>query len=306
MSIVFFGTPRFSIPSLDALLEAGEYVTAVVTGPDKRRGRGPARLPSPVKEHALKRGLQVLQPTGMKEEGFIDKLKALKPEFLLVVAFGRILPQELLDLPSLAPVNLHASLLPLYRGAAPMAWAIINGERETGLTTMLMSAGLDEGDILLTAPHRIMDDDTAESLGERLSAAGGPLLVRTLRGLREGTVRPRPQEGEPSYAPPLRKEDGRVDWSGTAIEIYNFTRGVHPWPGAFCNIGGRRTRLLRVRPLEGQGEAGVIKALSYEFFTVGTGKGLISVLELQPEGRRAMSARAFLQGRGLRAGTRVT
>jgi len=303
MSIVFFGSPRFAVPSLKSLLEAGERIEAVVTQTDKPVGRHREPQAPPVKEFALGRGLKVLQPRSMKDEAFLSELESIRPEFIVVVAYGRILTPRVLRAPSAAPVNLHASLLPRYRGASPIAWAVINGEKETGLTTMLMTEGLDEGDILLQERHEIREDDTAESLAARLSLAGGPLLVKTLRGLRDGSIKPRPQEGEATYAPLLRKDDGRVDWSRPARELYNFVRGMHPWPGAFASIGGQRIKLLKVRALGGEGEPGRVEAVSKESFEVGTGEGRLAVLELQPEGKNAMTARAFLLGRRFAEGT---
>jgi methionyl-tRNA formyltransferase len=303
MSIVFFGTPRFAVPSLEALLEVGEDVAAVVTRVDRRRGRGGAPKPSPVKETALKRGIRVLQPVSMKDERFISELRALRPDFIVVVAYGKILSKEVLDVPSIAPVNLHASLLPGYRGSSPIAWAVINGEEETGITTMLITEGLDEGDVLLREKFKIMEDDTAETLSLRLAEAGGPLLVRTLRGIRDGSVRPVPQAGEATYVPMLKKGDGKIDWSRTAREIYNFVRGMYPWPGAFCFIEGRRTKLLRVRPLEGEGKPGMVLEVANDAFTVGAGGGLIEVFELQSEGKRPMRAGQWLRGRKITEGT---
>lgn len=306
MSIVFFGTPRFAVPSFNSLIEAGEEVAAVVTRVDRRRGRRGRPEPSPVKETALKQGIRVLQPASMKDERFISELRSLRPEFIVVVAYGKILSKEVLDIPSIAPINLHASLLPRYRGSSPIAWAVINGEEETGLTTMLVTEGLDEGDVLLREKFKIREDDTAETLGLRLAEAGGPLLLRTLRGMRDGSVRPVPQAGEATYVPMLKKEDGKIDWSRSARGIYNFVRGMHPWPGAFCFVEGRRTKLLRVRPLEGQGKPGEVVEVTNDAFTVGAGGGLIEVLELQSEGKRPMRAGQWLRGRKITEGTLVT
>jgi methionyl-tRNA formyltransferase len=302
MSLVFFGSPRFAVPSLKSLIEAGEKVEAVVTQTDKPVGRSRRPQAPPVKEFALERGLRVLQPPSMRDEAFLRELEAIRPEFIVVVAYGRILTKRVLAAPSKAPVNLHASLLPRYRGASPIAWAVINGEKETGLTTMLITEGLDEGDILLQERHGIRPDDTADSLALRLSEAGGPLLVKTLSGLRDGSIEPVPQGGGATYAPLLQKEDGRVDWSKRARELYNFVRGMHPWPGAFTHAGGIRIRLLRTRAVPGKGEPGRVMRISDESFEVGTGDGRLEVLELQPEGGRAMSARDFLHGRRLLEG----
>ena len=308
MSVIFFGTPLFAIPSLKALLDSGEELGAVVTREDKsqrdkrNRSRGLSALP--VKEYAISRGIRVLQPASMKDAEFIRELNALRPEFIVVVAYGKIFPRTILDIPRRGAINLHASLLPLYRGASPIAWAIINGETETGVTTMLITEGVDEGDILLQETRGIEDSDTTESLSKKLSEAGAALMVKTLKGLREGDLKPRPQRGEPSLAPSFRKQDGRVDWSKTALELYNFTRGMHPWPGAYFYVDGERVRLLRVGLHEGEGEGGPgrIKSITGDSFLVGTGKGLVSVMELQPEGKRPMTGGAFLRGRKIKKG----
>lgn len=305
MPVVFFGTPPFSVPSLNALLDAGEDVAAVVTRPDKRRGRGERPSFSALKEAALSRGLRVLQPVSVREEAFLEELRLIGPEFIVVVAFGRILPVSLLEIPKIGAVNLHASLLPRWRGASPMAWAIISGDKVTGLTTMLISEGLDEGDILLAEPHDIREDDTTGTLARRLSEAGAPLLARTLRGLREGTITPMPQRGEATFAPPFKKQDGLVDWSKRAVELYNFIRGMQPWPGAFFRIDGLGVKLIKARALPGEGRPGVIEKITGDSLAVGTGGGLLEVVELQPEGKRPMSVRAFLQGRKISEGIRL-
>ena len=304
MSIIFFGTPSFSVPSLKALVDAGEDVSAVVTRPDKRRGRG-GILPSLVKEYAIKNSIRVLQPASMKDNEFLEELKSINPEFIVVVAFGRILTNSILDVPKKYPINLHASLLPKYRGASPIAWAIINGEKETGVTTMVISERLDEGDMLLQEAVKIEEDDTTVSLARKLSGKGAGLLIETIAGVRNGKVKPRPQAGEPSFAPPFKKEDGRVDWSKSARRIFDFQRGMHPWPGAFCLIEGERVRLVKIKPVEGKGVPGVIKEAVGDSILIGAGDGFVSVLELQPEGKKDMAARAYMQGRSIKAGSKV-
>jgi len=306
MSVVFFGTPRFAVPSLEYLISQGEDVRAVVTRPDKRRVRGRAPEPSPVKDIALKHRIEVFEPRSMRDEGFLSALRGIRPEFSVIVAYGRILTKEIIDIPARGTINLHASLLPRYRGASPIAWAVINGEKETGLCTMVVSEGLDEGDVLLAERFPIGEEDTTETLSERLSLAGGPLLARTLREIREGKLKGTPQQGEPSYAPLLKKEDGRIDWSKPAREIYNFVRGMRPWPGAFCFIKGERVKLLRVLAVEGRGEPGRVAEATRHSLKVGAGTGLVEVLELQPEGGRPMPARDWLQGRRLAEGMRVS
>jgi methionyl-tRNA formyltransferase len=301
MRIIFFGTPSFAIPALNALLHAGEAVIAVVTQPDKKKGRDRRLSPPPVKELAAAKGLQVFQPANMKDLSFLAMLQGLKPDLVIVVAYGKILPPRILRLPAHGCINIHASLLPKYRGAAPIQWAIIKGEKKTGITTMLMDEGLDTGDILLRQETDISPDDTAATLGKKLSEAGASLLIKTIEQLKEGTLRPVPQTGAPSYAPPLKKEDGRINYSSAAEDIRNMVRGMYPWPCAYCYLNGKRIKITRVSVLEGSGIAGRIEKAGDELI-VGTGAGLLSIIELQPEGKRAMTARDFLGGRRLAAG----
>jgi methionyl-tRNA formyltransferase len=301
MRIIFFGTPSFAIPALNALLHAGEAVIAVVTQPDKRKGRDRRLAPPPVKEVAVARGIQVFQPANMKDLFFLDMLQALEPALVIVVAYGKILPARILRLPAHGCINIHASLLPKYRGAAPIQWAIIKGEKKTGITTMLMDEGLDTGDILLQEETDISSDDTAATLGKKLSETGASLLIKTIEQLKEGALRPVPQTGVPSYAPPLKKEDGRINYRSAAEDIRNMVRGMYPWPCAYCYLNGERIKITRVSVLEGAGAAGRIEKAGDELI-VGTGAGLLSIIELQPEGKRAMTARDFLGGRRLAAG----
>jgi len=303
MSIVFVGTPLFAVPSLEALVHAGEDIAAVVTQPDKKKGRGHALSQPPVKELAVKKGIRVLQPEKMKDAAFLAELRSIKPEFIIVVAYGRILPDEILNLPKSACVNVHASLLPKYRGAAPIAWAIINGEKTTGITTMLISKKLDTGDILLQKEIRIEPDDNTETLSEKLSELGAEVLIETLKGVRTRNIKPRPQTGEASYVPIIKKEDGLINWSKTASELFNFVRGMRPWPGAYCYLNGERIKLIKVKAIDGSGNPGRIERAQKDEFVVGAGKGLISIVELQPVGKKIMPARAFLQGRSIKEGT---
>lgn len=301
MRIVFFGTPSFAVPSLDALLKAGHEVVAVVTQPDKRKGRNRLLSPPPVKEFAVGRGLKVMQPEKIKAPSFIGGLEDTNPELIVVVAYGKILPPNILTLPRRGCINVHASLLPKYRGAAPIPWAIMKGEKKTGITTMLMDEGLDTGDILLREEIDIRHDDTAETLSKRLAETGAALLIETLKKIEEDSLKPLPQTGIPSYAPPLRKEDGRIDWSGTAEDIYNFVRGMYPWPCAYCYLKNERIKITKVKVLKGPGIAGRVENTGKQL-VVGTGKELISIIELQPEGRKPMTAQDFLRGRRLKEG----
>lgn len=302
MSIIFFGTPDFAVPALKALLGSGEDISLVVTQPDKAKGRGHKVTPLPVKAAALEAGLRVVQPMKLKDETFLMELASLRPEFIIVVAYGKILPRMVLDLPQRGCINVHASLLPKYRGAAPIAWAIIRGEEKTGVTTMLMDEELDAGPVLLEREVGIGSGDTAATLGPKLAELGASLLLETLRGMRDGLVKPVPQKGEVTYAPPLSKEYGLIDWSKSALEISRFVRGMQPWPGAYCRINSERVTLLRATPLVGEGPPGAISRITKEALILGTGLGLLSVTELQPAGKKAMSAAAFVHGRALREG----
>jgi methionyl-tRNA formyltransferase len=297
VALIFFGTPSFAVPSLRTLLEVGEEISLVVTQPDKAKGRGRLLAVPPVKEIALSKGLSVSQPERIRDERLYRDLSDLSPEFIIVVAYGKILPREVLGIPRAGCINVHASLLPKYRGAAPIQRALMNGEKVTGITTMLMDEGLDTGAVLLQIPETINDRDDAETLAARLSEKGAWTLLETLRGLRDRTVHPVPQHGEPSFAPPLKKEEGRVDWTKSAEDLWNLVRGTFPWPGAYCYLRGERVRLVRVAPRSGIGRPGIVEKASGGDLIVGTGNGLLEVRELQPEGRKVMSAEAFLAGR---------
>jgi methionyl-tRNA formyltransferase len=308
MALIFFGTPQFAVPSLKAIIDEKEDIALVVTQPDKVKGRGHRVLPPPIKELALLHGLKVLQPNKIKDENFYNKLRSIAPEFIIVVAYGKILPEEILNMPKLGCINVHASLLPKYRGAAPIQWALINGEKITGVTTMLMDKGLDTGDILLRSELKIEADDNSETLFKKLSELGAKTLIDTIKGMREGRIKPVPQTGQASYAPPLKKEDGKMDWQRSADELFNFVRGMYPWPSAFCYFNGERIKIIKVRTQNtehrGQKETipgRIVKASDGELI-VETGKGFLAIEELQPEGKKVMSAKAFLSGRKLKEG----
>ncbi len=302
MAILFFGTPHFAVSSLQALLDAGEDISLVMSQPDKPRGRGRLLSATPVKELALQRGIPVLQPTRMRDPELHAQLRRHRPEFIVVVAYGRILPAEILNIPARGCINVHGSLLPRYRGAAPVQWALISGEQETGVCTMLMDEGLDTGALLHCDRIPIAADETAGSLFEKLATLGAKTLVRTLRELRAGTVVPKPQEGEVVYAPPLKKGDGQIDWTRPAAAIANHVRGMNPWPAAFCHLGNERLKILRAHAVTGTAAPGLIAEASSGVLRVGTGDGLLQINELQPDGRKAMPAAAFLAGRRLREG----
>jgi methionyl-tRNA formyltransferase len=304
MRVIFFGTPDFAVPSLKVLLESGEDIAAVVTQPDRTKGRGRILSSPPVKELAVSRGLRLIQPAEIRSPAFAEELSSLSPDVIAVVAYGRIVPPSILKLPPLGCVNVHASLLPKYRGAAPVQWAIINGEKKTGITTMLMDEGLDTGDILLQEETEISENDDARSLGARLSVMGASLLSRTLEGLKNGSVEPSPQSGEPSYAPTLKKEDGRIDWSLSAGKLFNFIRGTYPWPGAYCHFQGERVSIVRASVAESRGNCapGTVTGISAEEACVCTGRGILRVLDVKPEGKKVMSAGAFMRGRHAKEG----
>lgn len=302
LSIIFFGTPEFALPSLWSMIHSGEKISLVVTQPDKLSGRGHKLSPPPVKTASLEAGIKVVQPSTLRNERFIDELRSLKPEFIVAIAYGKILPRAILEMPEHGCINVHASLLPKYRGAAPVAWAILRGEERTGITTMLMDEGLDTGPILLQREEDISRDDTAGSLSITLARSGASLLIETLRGIRNGSVKPMAQSGEVSYAPPLKKEDGLIDWAKSAVEIRNFVRAMQPWPSAYCMLDSERVTILKAEALEGSGLPGTVIRAGKGELVVGTGQGLISVLDLKPSGKRAMAVSAFLLGRVIREG----
>jgi len=302
MAILFFGTPDFAVPSLNALLDAGEDISLVVTQPDRRKGRDRSPSPTAVKKAATAKRIQVLQPMTVKDSVFFNSVSAQQPEFIVVVAYGQVLPSELLQVPSRGCINVHASLLPAYRGAAPIQWSLINGDQKTGITTMLMDPGLDTGDILLSQEIAILDDDNTITLSHSLAYMGASLLVKTIHGIRDGSVSPRPQQNTPSYAPPLKKEGGRITWDRNARDLFNFVRGMYPWPGAFSSFRARSIKFLDTRPSEGNGEPGKIASLSSDTFQIGTGNGLLSIIKVHPEGKSVMDARSFMNGYRIREG----
>ena len=299
------GTPDFALPSLRALREAGHDVAAVVCQPDRPKGRGGKPAPPPVKVLAESWGLPVIQPEKMKDPSFLDRLRAYHPDLISVVAFGRILPPSILNLPSRGCVNVHASLLPKYRGAGPIAWAIINGESETGVTTMQMDPGMDTGDMLLQERIPILPEDTAGTLAVRLSELGARLLIRTLEGLAAGTVSPTPQDhSRATPAPILEKEAGELDWSQPASALVNRVRGLDPWPGAYTFYEDERWRICRAAAVENGDSAkpGTVLKADRDAISVATGEGVFQILELQPANGRRMPVRDFLGGHSVSEG----
>jgi methionyl-tRNA formyltransferase len=308
LNIIFMGTPAFAVPPLDALAAAGHRVLMAVTQPDRPVGRGRKLTPSPVKRTALRLGIALRQPEKIKTEAFTRELAALAPDVLVVVAFGRILPRALLDLPRLGAVNIHGSLLPRYRGAAPIQWAVINGEALTGVTAMLMDEGLDTGPILCSREVPIRPDDTSATLHDRLSVAGAGLLIEALEGLATGSLTPVAQDDRlATYAPMLSKKDGRIPWEKPAREVECFIRGMTPWPGAFTFHGDRRLKIFRAQPLAvetGETPGRVLPGFADEL-RVATGDGVLSILEIQGESGKRLAIRDFLRGCDLPPGIRL-
>ncbi|MBC8412540.1 MAG: methionyl-tRNA formyltransferase [Nitrospira sp.] len=306
MKIVFFGTPEFAVKPLLELIRSGHDVIAVVTQPDRRSGRGRQVTPCPVKEEALRAGLDVLQPLSVKAPEFLEELSQYDPEVIVVVAYGQLLPSAILNMPQYGCINIHASLLPKYRGAAPINWAIINGEKIAGVTTMRMDEGMDTGPSLLAREVAISEEDTTSSLAGKLSDAGAELMLVTLEGIVRGDVQEVPQTGDATYAPILKKSDGLIRWTDGAVQICNFIRGMQPWPAAYSFTGGVRYGFLRAVPADIYGGPGVILEITREKMIIGTGDAAISVIEIQPSGKAKMPIRAFLQGSKLKAGMKFS
>jgi methionyl-tRNA formyltransferase len=308
-SIIFMGTPDFSVPTLKALHKAGFPVLLVVTQPDRPRGRGRKITPSPIKEAALSLGYAISQPPRIRESSFVAQLQELAPDFMVVVAFGQILPVAVLDIPKRGAVNVHASLLPKYRGPASIQWAMLRGEQHTGVTTILMDTGVDTGDILLSAQIPIKDIDTAHDLHIRLAHMGADLLVETLQKLWEGELFPVSQKHEnASYAPMLKRQDGHIDWLKSSSQLEVFVRAMTPWPGAFCYHQERRLRLIRVQSMNqpSTGSPGMVQHGFPDELRIGTGQGILLVLEIQEDSGKRLAVKDFLRGHPMPPGTRLT
>jgi methionyl-tRNA formyltransferase len=306
-NLVFCGTPQFAVPTLEKFVEAGFNLRLVLTQPDRPKGRGLGLVASPVKQTSLRLGLPVYQPEKIKQnEELRSKLEEIAPAAIIVVGYGRIIPKWMLELPKHGNINLHASLLPKYRGAAPIQWAIANGEAVTGVSTMRIDEGLDTGDILLQQELAILDEDTAETLWPRLAAIGAELMLGTLRGLAEGAIHPQRQKDEDAtLAPILKKEDGRIDFSRSAQEIYNRLRGFQPWPGAFTTFRGKNLNITAAKPSEEAVPEAQLLVKDNRLF-VGCGNSTaLELLEVQPEGKKRISARDFIQGYRPETGERV-
>jgi methionyl-tRNA formyltransferase len=306
-NLVFCGTPQFAVPTLERLVAGGFRIPLVVTQPDRPKGRGLELIASPVKQSALKLNLAITQPERIKtNEEFRAQLAAIEPDAIIVVGYGRIIPQWMLDLPPLGNINLHASLLPKYRGAAPIQWAIANGETVTGVTTMRLDAGLDTGDILLQRQLPIATDDTSETIAPRLAAIGAELVVETLRGLQASSISCHPQDNsQATLAPILKKEDGLIDFSRSAAEIFNRIRGFQPWPGAYTKFRGKNLQILKAQPVAHAmplAELGVKE----DHLLMGCGDNTtLELIELQLEGKKRTPARDFIHGYHPRPGEKL-
>ena len=309
MRIVFMGTPEFAVPSLEALLKSDDEVVGVVTQPDRPKGRGHELAPPPIKLLAQQIGVPILQPLKIRTPDFLDTLAGWKPDLIAVTAFGRILHAPILNLPPMGCVNVHGSLLPKYRGAAPVQWAVINGETETGITTMLMDEGMDTGAMLLQERIPISPDDTAGTLAPRLASLGGRLLVETISRLKADTIVSRTQDhAQATLAPLLKKEDGAIDWTADARSIADRIRGLSPWPGAYTFYGQERWNIWKAAVAQepAQEQPGTLLAATKQSLKVATGRGVLELLEIQAANSKRMSAAQFLAGHRINPGEQLS
>lgn len=305
MRVIFMGTPDFAAASLKALIDAGHEIQAAVTQPDKPKGRSGELSPSPVKVLAEKNGIKVYQPVKVREKEFVEVLEGYKPDVIVVVAFGQIIPESILNIPKYGCINVHGSLLPKYRGAAPIQWAMLDGEKETGITTMLMDKGLDTGDMLIKRVVRIEEDETSGTLFEKLMKLGAEALTDTLSGLEKGELIPEKQGESPTdYARMLTKSMGIIDFNNTAAKLDCFVRGMNPWPSAYTVLNGKTLKIWAAKPIEMKGEAGMVLEVRKDSFVVACGEGALEIFEVQLEGKKRMSAGEFLKGTKLAAGQR--
>ena len=303
MRVIFMGTPEFAVAALNKIHEAGHEVAAVYTQPDKAKGRSGKLQPPPVKVRAMELGLPVFQPERLREEENVTAIRALEPEIIIVAAYGQILPESILAIPPLGCINIHASLLPKYRGAAPIERSILDGEEKTGVTTMYMAKGLDTGDMIEQAETEILPEDTGETLTERLAGMGGELILSTMEKLKNGTAVRTPQkEEESSYAKMLDKAMGEMDFSRTATELERSIRALIPWPCASTVIDGKRVKIYRAEVTEQSGTPGEILEVTKKYFTIACGSGALRIRNLQPEGKKPMDTAAYLNGKKLEAG----
>lgn len=300
MRVIFMGTPDFAAGTLEEIVKAGHEVVGVVTQPDKPKGRGKTMMPTPVKETALKYNLPVYQPKKVREPEFVELLRSLKPDVMVVAAFGQIITKEILEMPKYGCINVHASLLPAYRGAAPIQWAVINGDKESGVTIMQMDEGIDTGDMIEKAVVPIAEDETGGSLFDKLSHTGAKLCVKVLRDLEEGTAvrEKQPEESTTPYAKMIDKKMGEVDWKKSAKEIEQLIRGLNPWPSAYTKVHGKTLKLWKAKVLleTSQMNPGQIVKVTKDSLAVQTGQGMLEIQELQLEGKKRMDTSSFLRG----------
>ena len=303
---VFMGTPDFAVPTLQVLLAAGLQLVGVYTQPDRPKGRGQNTVAPPVKEMALRHRIPVFQPQKLRAPEVVEELRALAPDLIVVVAFGQILPKSVLEIPRYGCINVHASLLPKYRGASPINQAIIDGESETGITTMLMDVGLDTGPMLLQRALTIGPDESAGELHDRLCTLGGETMAATLQLLLRGELHPQVQDDRQTcYAAMLKKEDGRIDWNQSAQQIHNRIRGLAPWPGTYTSLNGEPLKLFLTRVEDGQCAAGTILPPAADAVRIACGRGVLAVRELQLPGKKRLAAADFLRGCPLPVGSRL-
>jgi methionyl-tRNA formyltransferase len=304
--IIFMGTPEFAVPALKALHKSNQNVALVVTQPDRPKGRGRKVIPPPVKGVAIGLGHEVNQPASIRTDEFADHIAKYKPDIIVVVAYGHIIPKNILAIPKIATINIHASLLPKYRGPAPIQWAIINGEIETGVTAMLMNEGLDTGDILLSSKIKIFSDDNSGTLHDRLADLSADLLIKTIECIETGDINPIPQDHtQATYAPLLKKNDGRINWEMPAETLEAFIRGMMPWPGAFTFHGNKRLKILKARHIivDTVETAGTVIKRFPDELCVATGKGVLSVIKIQGESGKRLLIKDFLRGYKIPPGT---
>ena len=306
--IVFMGTPDFAVPSLKSLIQAGYEIAGVVTQPDRKKGRGQSLAFSPVKEAALEASLPVYQPDKVREEGFFETLCSLRPDVIIVVAFGQLIPKKILELPPCGCINVHASLLPKYRGAAPIQHALLDGESETGVTIMQMGTGLDTGDIISQSIREISSEETGGSLFDSLASDGAQLLVRTLPSILDKTavLTPQPEESPTPYASMLTRESGRIDFTKPAVYLERLVRAMNPWPGAYTTLRGKTLKVYQCRVLSLAGlentAPGTVLSVGRDGIVTACGEGALCLTQIQLEGKKRMDAQAFLRGYALEAG----
>ena len=306
MKIIFFGTPEFAVPSLEALINSKHNIVGLVCQPDRPKGRGRKLSPPPTKILAEENSIAVLQPEKIKTNDFFEQLSKLTPDLICVTAYGKIIPKNILDLPRYGCINVHASILPKYRGAAPINWAIINGEKSTGVTTMLMDEGMDTGDMLLKEEIQIADKETSIEISEKLSQIGAELLLETIELLEDGRLEPIKQnDDEVTYAPILKKEIGKIDWNKSASDINNLIRGTQPWPGTFTSLSNKNLKIFKADVSDGNGKPGEVIKCDDKTLAIAAGNESLSILELQLEGSKRMNIEDFLRGNKIKENTFV-